>query len=125
MSVPIHDSGLLALSVPLLENMKQKKKKEGTYHHVIVWILSSLTLCLLLSILSLPIFVLYIISRFFNCTWNEGIGKTTSTPSSQGGSAELLFSFTLYSLPVEYFEDKMRTSFILLSSAPGHDCTKE
>lgn len=83
MSVPIHDSGLLALSVPLLENMKQKKKKEGTHHHVILWILSSLTLCLLLSIFSLPICVLYIVSRFFSCSWQEGIGKNTSTPSSQ------------------------------------------
>jgi len=115
------------LPVSLAPNLDIKDKKtEGTHHWIFSRVPKALRACLLSSTFqSLLLLVLYIRSRIFSLYLAGGIGKTTSTPSSQGGSAELLFSFTLFSLPVEYFEDKMQTSFILLSSAPGHDCTKE
>ena len=113
------------LPVSLAPNLEDKKTKR-THHWIFSRVPKALRACLPPSTFpSLPLLVLHIRPRVFSLYLAGAIGKTTPSPSSQGGSAELLFSFPLFSLPVESFEDKMRTAFILVSSAPGHDCAQE
>lgn len=57
-------------------DMWSKKKNQGTHHHVIPRIVSSLAICLLLcTVLSLLIFVLYITSKVFSWTTWRNRGK--------------------------------------------------